>query len=118
MARGYEGAFGRKLNAPYVWIPLCLLFLLPFVDPRRPFRLLHLDLLVLLGVRRLAHLLQPRRDRRRRCRWSIRCCSTCSARCCGRLPAARARGAARPLVPVAGCASALVFLSRSGSGST
>jgi hypothetical protein len=49
MARGYEGAFGRKLNAPYVWIPLCVLFLLPFVDPRRPFRLLHLDLLVLLG---------------------------------------------------------------------
>ena len=32
MARGYEGAFGRKLNAPYVWIPLCLLFLAPFVD--------------------------------------------------------------------------------------
>jgi Glycosyltransferase family 87 len=49
MARGYPGAFGRKLNAPYVWIPLCLLFLAPFVDPRRPFRLLHLDLLVLLG---------------------------------------------------------------------
>jgi hypothetical protein len=49
MARGYEGAFGRKLNAPYVWIPLCVLFLLPFVDPRRPFRLLHLDLLALLA---------------------------------------------------------------------
>ena len=49
MARGYEGAFGRKLNAPYVWIPLCLLFLAPFVDLRRPFRLLHLDLLVLLS---------------------------------------------------------------------
>jgi hypothetical protein len=49
MARGYEGAFGRKLNAPYVWIPLCLLFLAPFVDLRRPLRLLHLDLLVLLG---------------------------------------------------------------------
>jgi Glycosyltransferase family 87 len=49
MARGYEGAFGRKLNAPYVWIPLCLLFLAPFVDFRRPLRLLHLDLLVLLG---------------------------------------------------------------------
>ena len=49
MARGYEGAFGRKLNAPYVWIPLCLLFLAPFVDPRRPLRILHLDLLVLLG---------------------------------------------------------------------
>ena len=49
MARGYAGAFGRKLNAPYVWIPLCVLFLAPFVDFRRPFRLLHLDLLVLLA---------------------------------------------------------------------
>jgi hypothetical protein len=49
MARGYEGAFGRKLNAPYVWLPLCVLFLAPFVDPRRPFRLLHLDLLVMLA---------------------------------------------------------------------
>ena len=49
MARGYEGAFGRKLNAPWVWIPLCALFVLPFVDFRRPFRLLHLDLLVLVG---------------------------------------------------------------------
>jgi hypothetical protein len=49
MARGAPGAFGRKLNAPYLWLPLCLLFILPFLDPRRPFRLLHLDLLVLLG---------------------------------------------------------------------
>jgi hypothetical protein len=49
MARGYPGAFGRKLNAPYVWIPLCALFLAPFVDVRRPLRLLHLDLLVLLA---------------------------------------------------------------------
>ena len=49
MARGYPGAFGRTLNAPYVWIPLCLLFLAPFVDLRRPFRLLHLDLLVLVA---------------------------------------------------------------------
>ena len=49
MARGYEGAFGRKLNAPYVWLPLCVLFLLPFVHVRRPFRLLHLDLLALLA---------------------------------------------------------------------
>ena len=49
MARGYEGAFGRKLNSPWVWLPLCVLFLAPFVDPRRPLRLLHLDLLVLLA---------------------------------------------------------------------
>ena len=49
MARGYEGAFGRKLNSPWVWLPLCVLFLAPFVDPRRPLRLIHLDLLALLA---------------------------------------------------------------------
>ena len=49
MARGYENAFAGKVNAPYVWIPLCLAFLAPFVYLRKPFRLLHLDLLVLLA---------------------------------------------------------------------
>ncbi len=49
MARGYDGAFGRSLNKPYVWLPLCLLFLAPFVEVRRPFRMLHLDLLILLS---------------------------------------------------------------------
>ena len=49
MARGEPGAFAGKLNAPYVWIPLCVLFFAPFFDWRRPFRLLHLDLLVLIG---------------------------------------------------------------------
>jgi hypothetical protein len=49
MARGLPGAFGRKVNAPYVWIPLMFAFVLPFLDRRRPFRLLHLDLLVLLS---------------------------------------------------------------------
>jgi hypothetical protein len=69
MARGYPGAFGRRVNAWYVWIPLCLLFVAPFfpwplrrarhpASPdsaggqssgcRRP-SLLHLDLLMLLG---------------------------------------------------------------------
>ncbi|MDX6690643.1 MAG: hypothetical protein QOG15_2100 [Solirubrobacteraceae bacterium] len=47
MARGYPGAFGRIVNAPWVWIPLALLFVVPFVDPRRPLRMVHLDLLVL-----------------------------------------------------------------------
>ena len=42
-------AFGNRLDSWYVWLPLCLAFLLPFVDPRRPFRLRHLDLLALLG---------------------------------------------------------------------
>jgi hypothetical protein len=47
MARGYPGAFGRVVNAPWVWIPLAVLFVVPFVTPRRPRRMLHLDLLVL-----------------------------------------------------------------------
>jgi hypothetical protein len=50
LARGYEGAVAQKVNAPYVWLPLCLLFVVPFIDPRRPFRLVHLDLLVLVGL--------------------------------------------------------------------
>lgn len=49
MARGYDGAFGRKVTSLWVWLPLCLLFLAPFVTPRRPWRMLHLDLLVLLA---------------------------------------------------------------------
>jgi hypothetical protein len=49
MARGYKGAFGRHVNALYIWLPLCVLFLLPFIDFRRPLRWLHLDLLVLLS---------------------------------------------------------------------
>jgi hypothetical protein len=47
MARGYRGAFGRKVDALYIWIPLLVLFVVPFVDPRRPLRMRHLDLLVL-----------------------------------------------------------------------
>ncbi|HWC07950.1 MAG TPA: PepSY domain-containing protein [Solirubrobacterales bacterium] len=49
MARGYSGAFGHKLNAPYVFIPLCLFFLIGLIDWRRLRRVANLDLLVLLG---------------------------------------------------------------------
>jgi hypothetical protein len=49
MARGLPGAFGRKVNSPVVWIPLMVAFFVPFFDPRRPFRMLHLDLLALLA---------------------------------------------------------------------
>ena len=49
MARGYSGAFGHKLNAPYVFLPLCVLFLVGLLDWRRPWRVATLDLLVLLG---------------------------------------------------------------------
>jgi hypothetical protein len=47
MARGYPGQFGRAVNAPWVWVGLCVLFALPFARP--PLRLLHLDLGVLLA---------------------------------------------------------------------
>jgi hypothetical protein len=47
MARGYPGAFGRIVNSPIVWIPLAVLFVVPFLAPWRRRRMLHLDLLVL-----------------------------------------------------------------------
>ena len=49
MARGYSGSFGHKLNAPYVFLPLCVLFLVGLLDWRRPWRVATVDLLVLLG---------------------------------------------------------------------
>jgi len=47
MARGIPGQFGRAVNAPWVWIGLCVLFVAPFL--RRPLRVLHADLAVLLA---------------------------------------------------------------------
>jgi hypothetical protein len=55
MARGYPGAFGRMINAPYIWLPLCAIFVLGLVDWRRPFRLAHLDLLVVVAGFGLSH---------------------------------------------------------------
>ena len=55
MARGYPGAFGRMINAPYIWLPLCAIFVLGLLDWRRPFRLAHLDLLVLVAGFGLSH---------------------------------------------------------------
>jgi hypothetical protein len=55
MARGYEGAFGRKLNAPYVWLPLCALFVLGLLDWRRLRRIAHLDLVVIVAGFGLSH---------------------------------------------------------------
>jgi hypothetical protein len=49
MARGYPGAFGHELNAPYVFGPLCALFLIGLVDWRRRWRVANLDLVVLLA---------------------------------------------------------------------
>jgi hypothetical protein len=50
MARGLPGAFGRQLDALYIWLPLCLLFIAPFFDWRRPLRLRNVDLLVLTSL--------------------------------------------------------------------
>jgi len=49
MARGYTGQFGHILNAPYVWLPLALIFFFGLFDFRRWRRVAHLDLLFLLG---------------------------------------------------------------------
>ncbi|HEV7493800.1 hypothetical protein [Baekduia sp.] len=52
MARGYTGAFGRKVNSPWVWIPLSVLFVAPFCSLRRRgggVHMLQLDLLALVG---------------------------------------------------------------------
>jgi len=62
MARGYPGAFGRAINAPYVWIPLCAIFVLGLLDWRRPFRLAHLDLLVIVAGFGLSHFFFNRGD--------------------------------------------------------
>ncbi len=49
LARGYEDAVAGDVNEWWLWLPLCVLFVAPFVDPRRPLRLVHLDLVALLG---------------------------------------------------------------------
>jgi hypothetical protein len=49
MARGYSGAFGHSLNSPFVFVPLCLIFLLGMFDWKRWRRVANLDILFLLG---------------------------------------------------------------------
>ncbi len=49
MARGVDGAFGRSINKPAVWLVLCALFLVPLVRLRRIVSWRTLDLLVLLS---------------------------------------------------------------------
>jgi hypothetical protein len=49
MARGYDGAFGRKINDPLIWLGFCAVFLLGLADLRKPLSLRNLDLLALLS---------------------------------------------------------------------
>jgi len=51
MARGRPGAFGGKtLLNPFVWVGLCLVFLVGLGDLRRPLSMRNLDLLAALGL--------------------------------------------------------------------
>ncbi len=49
MARGYDGAFGKKINNPFVWLGFCAAFLIGLANFRRPLSIRNLDLLVLLS---------------------------------------------------------------------
>ncbi|MBS1863677.1 MAG: hypothetical protein JSS68_18430 [Actinobacteria bacterium] len=49
MARGYSGEFAHSLNSPFIWLPLCAIFLVGLFDWKRWRRAANLDLLVLLG---------------------------------------------------------------------
>jgi hypothetical protein len=49
LARGYDGAVAGDLNEWWLWIPMCLLFLAPFINFRRAPELLQFDLVALLG---------------------------------------------------------------------
>ena len=49
MARGGDGAFGRKINEPWIWLTFCAVFLLGLADFRRPLSIRNVDLLVLLS---------------------------------------------------------------------
>ena len=49
MARGYDGAFGRKINDPLIWLGFCAFFLIGLADLRKPLSLRNLDLLALLS---------------------------------------------------------------------
>ena len=50
MARGYSGAFGGvKINNPWLWGALCLVFFAGLADFRRPLSLRNLDLVMLLS---------------------------------------------------------------------
>ncbi len=46
---GTKGSFGRKINEPWIWWPLCGVFFIGLANFRRPLSMRNLDLLVLLS---------------------------------------------------------------------
>ena len=109
MARGYSGAFGHKLNAPYVFLPLCAIFLLGLVDWRRAAAGRQPRPAGPARLRRLPLLLQPGRDRRLGAARSTRSCSTSSARALWIGFRGRGEGL-RPVWPAAWLLVAALFL--------
>ena len=99
LARGEEPAVGKSLNAPYVWLPLAAIFLAAFFDPRRPRRLLHLDLAGAARLRPQPALLQPGPHRRVDAARVPAAGLSPGPDAARRLPAARALRAARAEAP-------------------
>ena len=109
MARGYEGQFGHLLNAPYVWIPLALIFFLGLFDFRRPRRIAHLDLLVLLSFGICSSSSTAARSASR-CRSTTRRSSTCWRACSGSASAAARRAAAVAARDAGSAVAAIVLI--------
>ena len=100
MARGYPGAFGRAVNAPWVWLTLCFIFVVGLFDWRRPLRLAHLDLLVIVAGFGVSHyFFNEGRSGSRSPSPIPRCCTSSGERCGW---ARRDRGGwLRPSAPIA-----------------
>ena len=81
MARGYPGAFGRKVDALYVWMPLCAAVPRAVRRPAPPVPAAAPRPAGAARLLGLAGLLQPRRTSACRSRSPTRRCSTCSCGC-------------------------------------
>jgi branched-subunit amino acid transport protein AzlD len=78
LARGYPGAVSGKVNHLWIWLPLCVLFMAPFVDARRPAADPPRPARCSASASRLPSSITPRSRRRWRC---IRSSPTSSCGC-------------------------------------
>ena len=103
MARGLEGAFGRRVNSPWVWIPLMVAFFVGVLrssPPAAPAAPRPAGAALLLRSRTCS---STAARSTRRCRSCIRCWPTCSSACwwrAGAELAARGPGVPFTLVPI------------------
>ena len=111
MARGYPGAFGRHVNSLYVWLPLCLLFVLPFFDCSPPVLAASPGPARAAVVLDLARVLQPRQHLRvGPARLSAAAVPAGADARAAQAPGAAAAARLRLLVPAPWLALGLVFL--------